>query len=143
MLSYVTYLWSSNLKSKHFSKNLPKVFFCYFILWILFWFLNCWKMWSTIEQTTNSRFARIIDQLLGMKPVEVAEHKSVDPKMLRHSNPLWSRFKIFMDRMVRDHLVSSPQRSSSSWSKISCHIPILTKLSAENSEPSKALYGTG
>lgn len=31
---------------------------------------------------------------------------SVDSKMLRHSNPLWSRFKIFMDRVVRDHLVS-------------------------------------
>ena len=27
MLSYVTYLWSSNLKLKHFSKNLPKLFF--------------------------------------------------------------------------------------------------------------------
>ena len=45
-------------------------------------------------------------------------HKSADSKMLRHSNPLWSRFKIFMDRVVRDHLVPTS-------SKISCHIPIM------------------
>ena len=50
-------------------------------------------------------------------------HKSADSKMLRHSNPLWSRFKIFMDRVVRDHLVPTS-------SKISCHIPIMATFTA-------------